>query len=213
MSRPYQARSCATSTISATPAVDQRAHLGLDRVDRPRPLLAAERRDRTERARPVAALGHLHVGPRRGRRRAGQLEQVPDAGGLAAPEHHLGEATPSPANPTTASASGSASASSVAVALGHAAGDHEPGVGPLHLGQRERDVDRLLPGCLDERTGVDHDEVGVLGLVGGGEPVGEERGDHLVGVDGVLRAAQGLDEEPGGHARILPGRLSVDSRR
>ena len=32
-------------------------------------------------------------------------------------------------------------------------------------------------------------------LVGRREPVGEERGDHLVGVDGVLRAAQGLDEE------------------
>ena len=76
---------------------------------------------------------------------------------------------------------------------------HELGAGPLHVGERERDVDRLLAGRLDERAGVDDDEVGVLGGRRGREPVGEQGGDDLVGVDGVLRAAERLDVEALGH--------------
>ena len=96
MSRPYQARSWATRTISATPPSTSDAHLGLDRVDGPRALLAAERRDRAERARAVAALGDLHVRPRRRRRGPGQLEQVPDAGRLAAHAARPRRARPRP---------------------------------------------------------------------------------------------------------------------
>ena len=46
-----------------------------------RALLAPERRDGAEAADPVAALGHLDVGPRGAGGRAGQLQQVEAAGG------------------------------------------------------------------------------------------------------------------------------------
>ena len=62
----------------------------------------------------------------------------------------------------------------VAVALGHAAGQHELRAGLLRIGERERDVDRLLAGRVDERARVDDDEVGVLGRGRGREPVGEQ---------------------------------------
>ena len=54
----------------------QCVHLGEDRLGRSRTLLAAERRDRAEPTRAVTALGHLDVGPGRGGRWTGQLEQV-----------------------------------------------------------------------------------------------------------------------------------------
>src|SRR4029079_17661247 len=44
-----------------------------------------------------------------------------------------------------------------------------------------------------ERTRVHHDEVGVVGAVGGDETVGEQRRHELLGVDSVLRAAERLD--------------------
>ena len=81
-SRPYQARSCATSTSSATPLATRLAGLGLDRLGRAGALLAAERRDGAERAGAVAAFGDLQVRPRHARRGAGQLEQVAHADGL-----------------------------------------------------------------------------------------------------------------------------------
>ena len=46
--------------------------------------------------------------------------------------------------------------------------------GSLHIRERERDVDRLLAGGLDERARVDDDEIGVLGRGRGLEPVGEQ---------------------------------------
>ena len=58
----------------------ERVDLVEDRLDRARPLRAAERRDGAEPAGAVAALGHLHVGPRARRGRAGQVEQVEATG-------------------------------------------------------------------------------------------------------------------------------------
>mgnify|MGYP006172508979 CR=1 FL=1 len=48
----------------------------------------------------------------------------------------------------------------------------------------------------------------VVGAIGGEVPVGQQRAGELVGVDGVLRAAQGFDVEPGGHASDPTGPLS-----
>ena len=55
------------------------------------------------------------------------------------------------------------------------------------------------PRVVDERTGVDDDEVGRLGRVGGNQPVSEHRARELVRVDLVLRTAQRLDPEGAGH--------------
>ena len=71
----------------------------------------------------------------------------------------------------------------VAVALSHATGEHELGAGPLHVCQRERDIDRLLAGRLDERAGVDHDGVR--------EPGGQAA--HRLALDRVQAAAEGED--------------------
>src|SRR5690606_27156140 len=87
-------------------------------------------------------------------------------------------------------------------ALRHAAGDDELGLRAPAVRQVEDGVDRLLPSRVDERAGVHHDEVGVLGRAGGDEPVGEHRPGELVRVDLVLRAAQGLDPEGAGHDAV-----------
>ena len=73
----------------------------------------------------------------------------------------------------------------------------------LHVRQRERDVDGLLARGLDERARVDHDEIGVAGRGRGLEPVREQGGDDLVGVDRVLRAAERLDVEALGHRPVI----------
>ena len=87
----------------------------------------------------------------------------------------------------------------VAVALGHAAGDDEPGAVPAELGQGEDRLDRLLPGRLDERAGVDDDQVGQRRVVDRHHPVSQQGARQLVAVDLVLRAAQRLHEERPGH--------------
>ena len=168
-SRPYQARSCATSTISAAPRLHERRDLRLDRLRRPRPLRPAERRDGAERARAVAALGDLHVRPRCARRGSGELEEVAHAGGLPTAEHDVDErALVGEAHHRVGL--GERGRELVAVALGHAAGDHQPGAGPLRLGETERDVDRLLARRVDEGAGVDDHEVGVAGASAGTSP-------------------------------------------
>ena len=67
------------------------------------------------------------------------------------------------------------------------------------LVQSQDGVDRLLAGCLDERTRVDDDEVSRLGVVSGAQAIGEQGADELVGVDLVLRATKRLDVEALGH--------------
>ena len=83
-SRPYEARSWATRTISRRGGAigigrgtrGQRIDLGQYLVGGARTLLAPEGRDGAKAADSVAPLGHLHVGPRGSRRRPRQLEEV-----------------------------------------------------------------------------------------------------------------------------------------
>ena len=63
-------------------------------------------------------------------------------------------------------------------------------------------VDRLAPRVLDERAGVHHDEVGLVDRARGLQAVGDEGRDDLVGVDGVLRAAERLEVERRGTGSI-----------
>ena len=215
-SLPYEARSWATSTISRG---RQLVDLAQDRLDGAAALRAAERRDRAEPARPVAALGDLHVRPRRGGRRAGQVEQV-QRRRLDRLHRDQRESTPAPsasarqrhAEPGDLVDLGQRGGQLGAVALGHAAGDDEPGAVATQLGEGEHGVDRLLPGRLDEGARVDDDEVGGAGVVSGLHPVGEQRADQLVRVDLVLRAAQRLDVEALGHGGPRYRRASRGSR-
>ena len=156
-------------------------------------------------ARSIAALGDLDVGPGRARRRAGQLEQVAHARGLAAAHHDvdqralLGESDDGVGLRQRGR-------ELLAVALGHAPRDDHAGAGLAAVGERERDVDRLLACGLDEGARVHDDEVGLGGRCGRGQAVGEQRGDDLVGVDRVLRTAERFDVKPlscrriGGHS-------------
>jgi hypothetical protein len=81
----------------------------------------------------------------------------------------------------------------VAIAFTHAAGDDQFPAAPVLLVLRhlENGVDRLLPGFIDERAGVDDEHVGV-GRVPGELMTGLLREpEHDLGVDEVLRAAEG----------------------
>ena len=134
-------------------AVDELAHLVHDRLGRPRALLAAERRDRAERARAVAALGDLDVRPRRRRRGARQLEQIAHTlgGGRARrprrDRHRPSRrCVPSPPKPTTASTSGSASASSSPYRSARQPVTTSLAPRPAQVGEREDGVDGLLAG-------------------------------------------------------------------
>ena len=157
------------------------------------------------RSQPSAIFTYAHgavgAGPR-------QLEQVAHAGRLAL-EHDLGERALA-REPDDGVGLGQRGRELVAVALGHAAGDDELGAGPLDVGERERDVDRLLARGFDERARVDDDEVGVARRRRRREPVGEQGRDDLVGVDGVLRAAERLDVEPLRHGPIIVVRPRTD---
>ena len=62
--------------------------------------------------------------------------------------------------------------------------------------ERQDGVDRLLARRLDERARVHHDDVGVVGARDRrSRPSATRDADDLVGVDGVLRAAERLDVE------------------
>ena len=79
-------------------------------VDRPATLRAPERRDGAEAAGPVAALGHLDVGPRRAARRPGQV-RAGRRRDRRSTRRRRPRVTGTP-KPTTASTSGRAAASS-----------------------------------------------------------------------------------------------------
>ena len=163
-SRPYHARSCATSTISATPrSTRPRASASIDSGVRDRCLPRNDgiAQNAHARSQPSATFTYAHGARRRGPR---QLEQVAHAGracGRGSDRRSASDALAREADDRVGL--GQRGRELVAVALGHAAGDHELRAGPLRVGERERDVDRLLAGRLDERAGVDDDEVGVLG--------------------------------------------------
>jgi hypothetical protein len=94
------------------------------------------------------------------------------------------------------------------VTLSHATGDDEPLAlaGLLQLGHLEDGVNRFLLGLVDERAGIDDEDVGILRIAGQlmarllGEP------EHDLGVDEVLRAAEGDHSNLHcGDLRILDG--------
>ncbi len=146
---------------------------------------STERRDRTERARAVAAFGDLHVCPRRRRRGPRQLQEIAHAGRLALQDDIGDRALTGEADDGVGF--WQCRRQLVAVALGHAAGDDQLRIGALRVGEGERDVDRLLTRGFDERARVDDDEIRILGRHGRRETVGEQGRDDLVAIDGVLR--------------------------
>ena len=167
----------------------QGVHLVQDGGRRPAALRTTEGGDGAEPARPVAPLGDLHVGPRAGRCRAGQVQQVEGRelrrwGIGTSPEGHR---HPEPSYPVDLRQDGS---QLVAVPLGHAAGDHQASTVPLLVGQGQHGVDRLLAGIFDECAGVDHNQVGVGRLIHRRETVSDQHALKLVRVHLVLRAAQ-----------------------
>ena len=77
--------------------------------------------------------------------------------------------------------------------FGQAAGDDHGAhlAGPLAFEHLLDHADRFLAGRVDEAAGVDHDEVGRLGIGNDGEPVLSEQAEHPLGIDQVLRATKG----------------------
>jgi hypothetical protein len=90
-----------------------------------------------------------------------------------------------------------------AVHLRQAAGDHEPLVRPFVRRQLQHGVDRLLLGSIDEAAGIDDQEVGGGGTVGGDVPAGAQQRLERLGIDDVLRAAERHEvvRRPAGRAR------------
>ena len=82
-----------------------------------------------------------------------------------------------------------------AVALGEAAGDDQRAARAplLQLRQLEDGLDRLLARPVDERAGVDDEALGVLGPLDQREPGLGQQPEHQLGVDLVLRAAEGRE--------------------
>ncbi len=79
----------------------------------------------------------------------------------------------------------------LAVRLGHAAGGDQLLAGALARAERFQHLQRLCAGAGDEATGVHNDDVGVVGVGGGGMALGVEDAVHALAVNGVLGAAQG----------------------
>ena len=114
-------------------AGDELVDLVEDLVDRPRALRAAEARDGAEAARLVAALGHLHVGPRGGRPAGGAGSAGRSWAAAGAPR--LAAEGDGHAEAGDRVDLGQGLGQLVAVALGHAAGDDELGAVRLAVGQ------------------------------------------------------------------------------
>ena len=104
----------------------------------------------------------------------------------------------------------------VGVALREAAGDDEllrPGL--LVLRHLEDGVDALFLGGVDERAGVDDDDVGALGRVDQRVAGGLDLAEHQLGVDLVLRTAErhevdALSEQAAGQSG--PGHRTLSTR-
>src|SRR5207249_1983004 len=94
-----------------------------------------------------------------------------------------------------------------AVALGEAAGDDErpAGAALLEPGELEDRVDRLLARAVDERAGVDDEALGVLGPLCQRESGFGQHAEHQLGIDLVLRAAQGRQVDLHGWQPVYRG--------
>ncbi len=85
-----------------------------------------------------------------------------------------------------------------AVTLGQAAGHDQGSTAPLLLeaGQLEDRLHRLRPRSIDEGTGVDDEAIGVLGALGREKARGREQAEHQLGIDLILRTAEGGEVDP-----------------
>jgi len=90
---------------------------------------------------------------------------------------------------------GHALADTLALLLGHAAGDHQQGVGALALegGQAADLAAQLLLGLLAHAARVEDDDVGLVGRACLGVPRASQHLVHALGVVGVHLAAKGVD--------------------
>ena len=144
-------------------------------------------------AAAVAALGNLQIGialragnAARGQR-PGLHAQVPQHRrkvARAVPRVHLGDLR----------------AQLVGIALRQAAEhDQLPRLAPLlRLHGRQDGVHRLLLGVADEAAGVQHQHVARLLAFDNGKSIRRQLGQQMLGIDGVLRTAEGDDFKPPG---------------
>ena len=203
---PYDARSCATRTISWAPSWSTSARIESGVRLRCGPRNDGIAQNPHVRSQPSAIFTYAQGAEAGGR---GRLSRSRD--GAAGPAFTVSD-TGTP-NPATVSTSGSASASSLPYRSAR-----QPVTtmrAPVFARGRQRQdrVDRLLASLLDERARVHHHEVGLVDGFRRLQAIREQRADELVGVDLVLRAAQGLDVEPLGHARKATGPASPDPGR
>src|SRR5207302_2533432 len=87
------------------------------------------------------------------------------------------------------------------VPLGEATGDDEllAAAGILVLRRRQDRVHRLLLGGIDEAAGVHEDDGGGVRVLDDRVPLRLEDPQHHLGIDEVLRAAQGHDVDGTAH--------------
>ena len=203
------------------PARRQPFHFLDDVGERAAPMTAADLRTRAEGAPHVAAFRDLHVrvrNPARQKARGGRVVEVSGrrrarpvvaAGSLT---HQLDDAGEigGAEDPVDL---GHLLQDVAAVALGEAAGHDESAAGPLLLQLRELEnrVDRLLAGAVDEGAGVDDEAFGVFGPLHEWKPGLGQHAEHQLGVDLVLRAAEGRQMDL--HGRKPVYRARPDCRR
>ena len=201
----------------ADAALHELADLGEDLVLAARVVAAADVGDRAEGAEAVAAVGDLDVG-------AGTLDgaqHVAGKGRLAGrgrvgvleAEHRAddGDDAVLLVGADERGDLGELLVEGLSVARGDAAA-HDDGAPADAVGRRlgevEGGLDRLGGGGREERAGVDDRDVAVGGVRGLLEARGEQQRPHAVGVDLVLGAAQGDEEDPGGCALLARGGVS-----
>ena len=178
-----------------------------DLLDRLGDVLAAHVRDRAEGAEPVAPLGDLEIGQMLG----GDPEPGPvvlglDGGGAEDgpllvevahdPVGDLGDLLAAEDADDLVDL-GHLLQEHLALPLGQAPGDDHPLdlPGLLAVEHLADHAQRLLPGRVDEPTGVDDDQVGRLGVGHQGVPILGQQPEHPLGVDQVLRAAEADEGE------------------
>ena len=160
-----------------------------------------ERRDGAEPAGPITSLGHLHVGPRALRGRAGKVQKVERRSrGRLVPQDYR---HPEPNYPIHL---GERLGQFVAVALGHTAGHHQPGTVPAFVDQGQHRVDGLPSGLVNEGASIDDDEVGLIDTLDRSHPVSSQCSGQLVGVDLILGTSQRNQVVGAGHGRQVRSR-------
>ena len=171
------------------------ARLGLDRLGRARPLRAPERRDRAERAGAVAALGDLHVGPRAPTARAGAARAGRGRRWACGRRARPRASEPSPREADDGVGLGQRRRRArrrSARPCSRSRTSRAPGLRSVGERRGSTSIDSWRAASTNAqvltttRSASRPDRRGI-------ESVGQQRGDDLVGVDGVLRAAQGLD--------------------